>query len=368
MSPLFALLELLTDTASLGMYLLAALTVVFGSRRAVSTPLFAADAGRSHAMSDSESTLSWIHAAVLPVAGSITLLTYYYLYKYFELVLSICLAVLSGSCLFAAILPIMRWIDRCLSSGLSPHAGAVSTVVAFLIAVFVVARWLTTAHWLYTNMLAASLGIFLIGLVRLPSARSAAFLLGGIALYDAFWVYLAPVLFATHVMEDVATQRTDNPLSQLCHAMGFHLDLPSISAPITLEVPSFERPEETAVLGLGDVVLPALFAVYCLRCDASGHRARVFNNRHDTSNLGALKLRWQLYFPRAMIGYSSGLFLAMYVSEMLDSGQPVLLYIVPLMILLPAALARSSGHWAMFWKGTILFDTNLADPACLLDK
>eukprot|EP00043_Microstomoeca_roanoka_P015258 m.152605 g.152605 ORF g.152605 m.152605 type:complete len:98 (-) comp16217_c2_seq2:2249-2542(-) len=96
MSPLFALLELLTDTASLGMYLLAALTVVFGSRRAVSTPLFAADAGRSHAMSDSESTLSWIHAAVLPVAGSITLLTYYYLYKYFEVCMVYLIIFIAG--------------------------------------------------------------------------------------------------------------------------------------------------------------------------------------------------------------------------------------------------------------------------------
>lgn len=89
---------------------------------------------------------------------------------------------------------------------------------------------------------------------------------------------------------------------------------------------------------------------YCLRCD------RTIPSHPITSNgLGRLSLylhrRWQTYFTRSVVGYSIGLFLAMCVSEVLDQGQPALVYIVPPILAFPCHLAHTSGHWHTFWHG-----------------
>ena len=72
---------------------------------------------------------------------------------------------------------------------------------AFTTAVFVTSRWLTTAHWLYTDVLAMSTAVVLIASVRLPSGRSAAWFLLAFVLYDTFWVLIFPLLVHDSVME-----------------------------------------------------------------------------------------------------------------------------------------------------------------------
>ena len=69
--------------------------------------------------------------------------------------------------------------------------------------------------------------------------------------------------------------------------------------------------------------------------------------------LARARALWQQHlFPRAIVGYSLGLFLAMYFSAVFQAAQPVLLYVVPPTLAFPFMLARKRGVWAVFWRGT----------------
>eukprot|EP00056_Hartaetosiga_gracilis_P004422 m.74855 g.74855 ORF g.74855 m.74855 type:complete len:74 (-) comp11823_c0_seq5:1067-1288(-) len=60
-------------------------------------------------------------------------------------------------------------------------------------------------------------------------------------------------------MDNVADERIYNPVSSLAKIFSITLPLPLVSPPIRFEIPSFEVADATAVLGLGDVVIPAMF-------------------------------------------------------------------------------------------------------------
>ncbi|EGD80599.1 hypothetical protein PTSG_01188 [Salpingoeca rosetta] len=389
------LVECLTDSASMGMNLLATLTVVYGARHAASASTALHDHGSatstrpgsdgstrggSHdadgnsigSSGGGSGAASWIQAVALPVFGSFVLLAYRYFFRYFEMFLMIGLTIMAGSSFFSVAHPPFRWIERRCFGSHHTHGSLLSFVGTFVATVFVVARWLTTAHWAYTDALAMSTAVALIDSVRLPSARSATFLLVGFLLYDAFWVLILPFFVHDNVMADVAWQHATNPLSWLLHTTGFRLNLPPVSVPITLHVPSVELTHATAVLGLADIVLPALFAVYCLRCDA------VLSRLHPPSPgpapaaaSRAIRARvyhlWHRLFPRAIVGYAAGLFAAMYASALFRAAQPVLLFVVPPMVLLPAMLARNQGQWGVFWNGALLHLALLHDSATLTD-
>eukprot|EP00899_Mesostigma_viride_P009724 jgi/Mesvir1/18753/Mv01259-RA.1 len=142
-----------------------------------------------------------------------------------------------------------------------------------------------TKFWLSNNLLGLAFSIQGIENLSLGSFKIGCILLGGLFVYDIFWVFFTPVM--------VSVAR-------------------SFDAPIKLLFPSLADPERPfSMLGLGDIVIPGMFVALILRFDASRGSGQ------------------RRYFWSAMVGYVGGLLTTVAVMNYFKAAQPALLYLVP---------------------------------------
>merc|ERR1719346_8643 len=158
-------------------------------------------------------------------------------------------------------------------------------------------------HWLANDLLGMAFAINGVELLHLNNVMTGCTLLGGLFLYDIFWV------FGTNVMVTVAK---------------------SFEAPIKLVFPQdlLENglaAQNMAMLGLGDIVIPGIFVALLLRYDQS------------------LKRNSNFYFCVTFIAYFLGLLTTIAVMHLFKHAQPALLYLVPACIGTPLFFALVRG-------------------------
>jgi len=161
--------------------------------------------------------------------------------------------------------------------------GFVSVIITFL--------YVSTKHWLLNNLLGLSFSIQGVAIFGLGSYKIGCILLGGLFVYDIFWV------FGTDVMVTVAK---------------------SFDAPIKLLFPKslWAAEYQFSMLGLGDIVIPGVFIALLLRYDH--HRNTSLEKKHSTP-----------YFHNTLVGYFVGLATTIFVMHTFQAAQPALLYLVP---------------------------------------
>ncbi|XP_022756163.1 signal peptide peptidase-like isoform X1 [Durio zibethinus] len=254
-------------------------------------------------------TMSNEHAMRFPFVGSAMLLSLFLLFKFLSkdlvnAVLTCYFFVLGIVALSATILPAIRrflpkhWNEDHIIWHF-PYFRSFeieftrSQVVAAIPGTFFCAWYASQKHWLANNILGLAFCIqvccwFLQGIemLSLGSFRTGAILLGGLFVYDIFWVFFTPV------MVSVAK---------------------SFDAPIKLLFPTADSARPFSMLGLGDIVIPGIFVALALRFDVS---------RGKESQ----------YFKSAFLGYIVGLVLTIVVMNWFQAAQPALLYIVPAVI------------------------------------
>ncbi|XP_010782065.1 minor histocompatibility antigen H13-like, partial [Notothenia coriiceps] len=150
-------------------------------------------------------------------------------------------------------------------------------------------------HWIANNLFGLAFALNGVELLHLNNVSTGCILLGGLFVYDVFWV------FGTNVMVTVAK---------------------SFEAPIKLVFPQdlLERGLDAsnfAMLGLGDIVIPGIFIALLLRFDVS------------------LKKQSKTYFYSSFLAYIFGLGLTIFVMHTFKHAQPALLYLVPACIGFP---------------------------------
>ncbi|XP_043470364.1 minor histocompatibility antigen H13 [Leptopilina heterotoma] len=158
-------------------------------------------------------------------------------------------------------------------------------------------------HWVANNLFGIAFAINGVELLHLNNVVTGSILLGGLFMYDIFWV------FGTNVMVTVAK---------------------SFEAPIKLVFPQdlIERGlggNNFAMLGLGDVVVPGIFIALLLRFDHS------------------LGRKSKTYFYTTFFAYFMGLLITMLIMHLFNHAQPALLYLVPMCIGTPLLLALVKG-------------------------
>jgi len=168
----------------------------------------------------------------------------------------------------------------------------VPDVIAAIIGIIVGVCYLTTKHWIVSNILGLCFSISGITYLSLGSYKVGAILLCGLFVYDIFWV------FGTDVMVTVAK---------------------SFDAPIKLLFPRdiFAAEYKFSMLGLGDIVIPGFFLALLLRFDRS--RAA---NANDTNFP-------RPYFNATFVSYIIGLVTTIFIMHFFQAAQPALLYLVP---------------------------------------
>ncbi|MQM07391.1 hypothetical protein Taro_040230 [Colocasia esculenta] len=244
-------------------------------------------------------TMSNEHAMRFPIVGSAMLLSLFLLFKFLSkdlvnAVLTCYFFVLGIIALSATLLPAIKrflpkhWNEDFIAWHL-PYFHSVSVeftksqVVASIPGTFFCIWYASKKHWLANNILGIAFCIQGIEMLSLGSFKTGAILLGGLFIYDIFWVFFTPV------MVSVAK---------------------SFDAPIKLLFPTSDAARPFSMLGLGDIVIPGIFVALALRFDVSRGKDNC-------------------YFRSAFLGYSVGLILTIIVMNWFQAAQPALLYIVP---------------------------------------
>lgn len=185
-------------------------------------------------------------------------------------------------------------------------------IVALLVGIVVGAWYVSTKHWISNNILGLSFSIQGVSLISLGSYQVGCILLGGLFLYDIFWV------FGTEVMVSVAK---------------------SFDAPVKLLFPKdiFADQFQFSMLGLGDIVIPGIFIALMLR--------------YDVKRAGNAKKFDKLYFNFTFAGYIVGMISTIGVMHFFQAAQPALLYLVPCCIgasMVPALILGEVKDLLMF--------------------
>lgn len=190
----------------------------------------------------------------------------------------------------------------------------------------VVGVWyLLRKHWIANNLFGLAFSLNGVELLHLNNVSTGCILLGGLFIYDIFWV------FGTNVMVTVAK---------------------SFEAPIKLVFPQdlLEKGLEAdnfAMLGLGDIVIPGIFIALLLRFDIS------------------LKRNTHTYFYTSFAAYIFGLGLTIFIMHIFKHAQPALLYLVPACIGFPVLVALVKGEVAEMFSYE---ESNPKDPAAVTES
>lgn len=265
--------DLVSDTSLWGITASAVFLVAYGAQRAVVDPVRVSDNGEAHSHGPLKSlshtcppptteeedkeltTVSRKMALLFPLAASVSLLTTYLLWTHIQMLLTLLYGMLGGWAFAQALcgparlrLPLLpAWSARAAPS-LAAGAGAVLVVF-----------WVATGHWLTNDLLAGALCLFMLRALHLPSVRVGTLLFVGLLVYDIFWVFFSDRIFANNVMVAVATRESANPVNAAAERLSLPMpQLPSLSLPAKLLIPSPSSHYEYSMLGLGDVIVPGL--------------------------------------------------------------------------------------------------------------
>lgn len=198
-----------------------------------------------------------------------------------------------------------------------------------------------TRHWMLSNVIAVCFAIQGMMLIQLDSFATGFILLGGLFLYDIFWVFGSSKFAGESVMVKVATN-FDGPIKlvvprNLCDAF-VALREHGWSA-----LPAWKF----TLLGLGDIVVPGVFVALALQFDQ--HMA---SSRHPSVSFDRFYYQFtKPYFTFCMVGYVVGLVITMIVMHVFQAGQPALLYLSPScsFSVLLVALVRGEVHALWNW-------------------
>ncbi|XP_036389940.1 minor histocompatibility antigen H13-like isoform X1 [Megalops cyprinoides] len=298
---------------------MALLPIFFGALRSVSC-------SKSKNSSDMPETITSRDAARFPIIASCTLFGLYLFFKifsqeYINLLLSMYFFVLGILALSHTMSPLMNKVfpaslpNKQYQLLFTQDSGEnkeeivnyefdTKDLVCLCISSVVGVWYILKKHWIANNLFGLAFALNGVELLHLNNVSTGCILLGGLFVYDVFWV------FGTNVMVTVAK---------------------SFEAPIKLVFPQdlLEKGLEAsnfAMLGLGDIVIPGIFIALLLRFDVS------------------LKKNTRTYFYTSFLAYIFGLGLTIFVMHTFKHAQPALLYLVPACIGFPVVVALFKGE------------------------
>ncbi|KAG7472398.1 hypothetical protein MATL_G00108400 [Megalops atlanticus] len=308
---------------------MALLPIFFGALRSVScskSKVAAENDYESRNSSDMPETITSRDAARFPIIASCTLFGLYLFFKifsqeYINLLLSMYFFVLGILALSHTMSPLMNKVfpaslpNKQYQLLFTQDSGDnkeeivnyefdTKDLVCLCISSVVGVWYILKKHWIANNLFGLAFALNGVELLHLNNVSTGCILLGGLFVYDVFWV------FGTNVMVTVAK---------------------SFEAPIKLVFPQdlLEKGLEAsnfAMLGLGDIVIPGIFIALLLRFDVS------------------LKKNTRTYFYTSFLAYIFGLGLTIFVMHTFKHAQPALLYLVPACIGFPVVVALFKGE------------------------
>lgn len=235
--------------------------------------------------------------------------------------------------------------------------------------------------WVLQDFLCLNLCIYVIRTFELPNAKVAAILLCALFVYDIFWVYISPFLVALvkswddcSTAADLATDPNNSVMVHVARGVPAADNKPPESIPIVIRMPRWGGASGSgkteSMLGLGDIIIPALSTSMLWRFDIAAGRSwsaplwladpnlplavagDAGSSSRRSASLPTLHPSHFLsgYFVPSLIGYVLALCCAYFVVASWCLAQPALLYIVPLSLWTVLGLAYRRGDWKQLWN------------------
>ncbi|CAF0975830.1 unnamed protein product, partial [Brachionus calyciflorus] len=210
-----------------------------------------------------------------------------------------------------------------------------SKIVLFAISVTICIVWLIYRHeewsWTIQNVMGISLAASALSFYRLSNYKTVTIILVFFFLYDIFMVFITPTFTkGTSIMEAVAlggkgAAASIGPKDWSYLQFGDRTaDTPN-RFPGVIIIPHLNQERRLcspyfhfsfSLLGLGDILVPGLSVNYAIIFDrASG------------------KSKYPIYFISNVIGYMIGLCLTFIALSFMNTGQPALLYLCPILLI-----------------------------------
>ncbi|KAK9480510.1 signal peptide peptidase-domain-containing protein [Lipomyces japonicus] len=194
-------------------------------------------------------------------------------------------------------------------------------VIGILVGIAVVVANRYYDNWLLANVLGGSFAFGSIQFLTIDSFKTGFIMLGGLFLYDIFFV------FGTDIMVTVATSMT----------VPIKLTAPR---PPTISSPA----GSSAMLGLGDIIVPAIFLSLCLRFDLWN-----FYQANPKLPYASARKFPKPFFNAGIVFYVASLFITILVMHTFKAAQPALLYICPAIAGATFITALARGQLALLW-------------------
>ncbi|KAH9449060.1 hypothetical protein MJO29_009926 [Puccinia striiformis f. sp. tritici] len=196
-----------------------------------------------------------------------------------------------------------------------------------------------TKQWMLSNMFALSFAFNAITLLKLDSFKTGTVLLGGLFIYDVWWVFGSSHAFGESVMVSVAKN----------FAAPIKITWPRAIADI---LSTDEK--KFAMLGLGDIVMPGIFVALSLRYDYKKAYDKIVKSTSGPINkktiLSPTSNFPRPYFYTCMASYIFGLGTTMAVMHFFKAAQPALLYLSPACTGSVLLLAMINGDTQEYWR------------------
>ncbi|KAL7557135.1 hypothetical protein ACA910_002417 [Epithemia clementina (nom. ined.)] len=199
-----------------------------------------------------------------------------------------------------------------------------------------------TFFWVMQDIFGACMCIMFLQVVKLNSIRVATILLVIAFFYDIFFVFISPLFFSKSVMLDVATSGGPPPNPEWCEKYPddpVNCQQRGNPLPMLFTIPRIADYQGGAnLLGLGDVVVPGLLISFAARFDAAKKLLGVMGGGNgslgrsyacpEQKYCGSTCCNGGYYFP-VVVAYAIGLLMANAAVNLMEMGQPALLYLVP---------------------------------------
>ena len=229
----------------------------------------------------------------------------------------------------------------------------------------------STFFWVTQDIMGASICILFVYLIRVPKLSIASVLLWALFVYDIFFVFISPLIFDSSVMITVATSGgppTADPswCEKYPDSSGCTGGDPM---PMLLTFPRIgDYRGGASMLGLGDIVLPGLLLSFACRVDEAKRLVGLIGGGRGANGPcgtgdGRLSCNsFYSYFVAVSIAYGIGLMLANIAVYVMNTGQPALLYLVPMTLGTMYFLGKRNHELGDLWNGPKVL--NVADEIC----
>ena len=218
--------------------------------------------------------------------------------------------------------------------------------------------------WIMQNIFGSCMCIMFLQTIKINSLYVAALLLTVAFFYDIFFVFITPLIFkGKSVMITVATSGGPPTADALwCEK---YPDDPNCQGgsplPMLLTIPRIlDYQGGASLLGLGDIVLPGLLLSFAARFDAAKRLLGVLGGGNGTLNsyncpeqrfCNPCGICSGGYFVPVCIAYAVGLAMANVAVQVMNMGQPALLYLVPCCLGTLSYMAYRRKEFADLWAG-----------------